>query len=970
MKTYFPKVIFFLLFSFFSFSQKSTSKERWVSFHLQRMSLEEKIGQLFMIPAWTRPSQDNYKFIVNAIKKYHIGGIIFMQGSPQKQIAYANKFQRLSSLPLLVAQDAEWGPAMRLDSLPKLPKQITLGALTDDSLLYSYGKYMARLCRAVGVHINFAPVVDVNVNPDNPVINFRSFGEDKHNVTRKALMIMHGMQDNGVFATAKHFPGHGDTDKDSHYSLPVIKHSAERFRDVELYPFKNLIQRGVKAIMAAHLYAPALDSTPNLPVSLSPKVIQGLLRDSMKFDGLIFTDALTMHGVTKYFPAGKIEVQAILAGNDILLFPSDLKIAFESIKQAVFDSVITEEQIDEHVRRILTAKYELGLHQFENRFTSPNKIQKLLHSDSLQMFRRKIYKSAITLVKNEVLFLPMKNLDKEKVAYIQIGYDKFAPFYHYLNKYSQADGFIIHRKQDGAYLDSLAEIISEKYSTIILGIFRVPNSPRRDYGMNAKILDVLCSFNRKNKKTIVALFGNPYALKYFKKETAIILSYEEDIAAQEGTAEVIFGALNPKGNLPITTDWFKYPAPYPEWATRFGFALPQEVGMKSDFTKKIDSLMNYAIYKRFTPGGEVLVLKNGKIVHAKTYGFETYAKKQPITYQHLYDVASLTKVVATTLATMKLYDEGRINLFAPIHKYLPETRRKPIGKIKVIKLLLHETGMPPFIPYWKTLMTQKNTWDTLYLRREISEKFSIPITDSLFLRNDFPDTLFEKILNIPLSSVKKYKYSDFNMIILSKIIEEITGKSLEEYLNEVFYKELGMFQTMFQPKLKCVPYRSVPTEYDIYFRKDTVQGYVHDENAALLGGIAGHAGIFTTMFDLAKLAYMLENSGEYGGECLLSPSTIAYFTKRFSPASRRGLGWDKPETSKNKPSPTSRLVSPYTFGHLGFTGTAIWIDPQNDLAIIILSNRTFPSRENKGFVSESIRTRIVDYVYQSLEKQH
>ncbi len=965
MKMRLVKILFLWINITFLLAQKTFTKQEWVSFHLQRMSLEEKIGQLFMIPVWTRPSQDNYKFAIEAIRKYHIGGIIFMQGSPQKQISYVNKFQRISDLPLLIAQDAEWGPAMRLDSIPKLPKQITLGALSDDSLLYEYGKYMARLCKAVGVHINFAPVVDVNINPDNPVINFRSFGEDKHNVTQKSLMIMHGLQDNGVFATAKHFPGHGDTDKDSHYSLPVLKHSLERFQNVELYPFKTLIRYGVKAIMVAHLYAPALDSTPNLPVSLSPKVIKGLLRDSLNFDGLIFTDALTMHGVTKYFPAGKIEVQALLAGNDVLLFPSDLKIAFEAIKQAVFDSVLTEEEIDEHVRRILEAKYDLGLYKFENRFTAPTTIQEILQSDSLQMFRRKIYKSAITLAKNEVLFLPIKNLHQEKIAYVQVGYDKFAPFYNYLNAYTKVDGFIIHRKQDGAYLDSLAEVISQEYSTIIIGLFRVPNSPGKNYGMNGKLLDMLCSFNRKNKKTVVALFGNPYALKYFEKETAILLSYEEDKTAQEGTAEVIFGALNPQGRLPITTSIFKYPPPYPEWATRFGFALPAEMGLNPQSFRKIDSLMEYAINKHYTPGGSVLVLKEGKIVHAKNYGYETYSKKHPITSQHLYDLASLTKVVATTLATMKLYEDGKINLFAPIQKYLPQTRRKPLGKIKIVNLLLHQTGMPPFIPYWKTLMTRENTWNPLYLQQNISEKFSIPLTDSLFLRNDFPDTLFEKILNIPLSPSKKYKYSDFNMIILAKIIEKITRKPLEEYLRETFYARLGMYRTMFNPRLKCAEMPVVPTEYDVYFRKDTVQGYVHDENAALLGGVAGHAGLFSTAFDLAKLAYMLENSGEYGGECLLSPSTVNYFTKRFTTSNRRGLGWDKPETNKNKPSPTSRFVSPYTFGHLGFTGTAIWIDPRNDLVVIILSNRTFPSRENKGFVTESIRTKIVDYVYES-----
>ena len=948
---------------------ESASAQPWVDSTLARLTLDQKVGQLFMLPAYANRDEQDYAYLESLVKKHQLGGLIFMQGDPATQVQLVNRYQRAAKVPLLIAQDAEWGLDMRLDDAPRYPKNMTLGAIADDSMLYRMGRSLAQDLRRVGVTLNFAPVVDVNNNPRNPVINIRSFGENKFNVARKGVMLTQGMQDHGVMACAKHFPGHGDTDVDSHKDLPIIQHSAKRIDTLELYPFAKLIDRGVGSAMVAHLYIPALDPTPNQATTLSPAVVQGLLREKMGFDGLIITDALNMQGVAKYYANGEAAYRAFLAGNDILLFPDNIPRAKQLIVEAVQAGTIEQADLDARVRRILQAKYELGLNRWAS--LSLLDIHEDLHDAESEALIKQLYEASTTLAQNRDRLLPLTQLDQRRIAYVQIGGGSGNSFDRTIKKYTRVDNYYLRPSFTAGEKDQMLAKL-EAYDTIIIGVFGMKKTAKNRFGVSSMTEQFSAELEAAGHQTILTLFGSAYALDFFGTEDAILVAYEQVPYAQVAAAQAIFGGQPVTGTLPVTAS-----AQFPEGsgviipkAIRFGFALPEEQGMDRRHLDRIDSIAAHYVKQEAMPGCQVLVMRGHQIVYARGLGHTEYHSGMAIDpYYHTYDLASITKVAATTICAMYLVEQGKLDLDQKLLHYLPELKGTQLAYLTPRRLLLHNAGLPGWLAVHHETYTDfsRGLLNQRYYRTvPPRDEEPIRIAPSLYgteaLRN-----LFE--LRLKQTDVKRssrVRYSDVGMTLMGRVVEAASGYSIDRLAAGIFYRPLGMNRTTFTPYRYGLAYACPPTEQDDRWRKVKVQGYVHDPAAAVLDGVAGHAGLFANVYDLAKLALMLKNGGTYGYRRFFSQKTVRDFTRRQLRYSRRGLGWDKPEPGRDNRNPVSDYASDQTFGHTGFTGTCLWIDPTYDLVFIFLSNRTYPNVGNRLLQHAHVREKMMDEVYRAI----
>ncbi|MEL6649609.1 MAG: glycoside hydrolase family 3 N-terminal domain-containing protein [Bacteroidota bacterium] len=953
-------------------SATSPKTNAWVEARMREMSVEQKIGQLFMLAAFSNREPAHEAFIERMVRQQHLGGLIFMQGTPERQRALVDRYQKAAEVPLLIGQDAEWGPAMRLKGMKRFPYQMTLGAIRNDSLLYFVGKSMAAELKAVGTNISFSPVVDVNNNPNNPVINYRSFGENKFNVARKGLMMSDGLQDAGVMACAKHFPGHGDTGTDSHYALPIIGHDPDRLDSVELYPFQQLVRGGVQATMVAHLYVPSIDDTPNLATTLSPKVVNGVLREKMNFDGLIITDALNMHGVSKYYSPGETALKAFLAGNDILLFPQDVPTAARLIKEALADNTISMEQLDERVRRILTAKHRLGLHRWK--LPAESELKAVRSSKKTAALRKQLYEAAMTLVKNDKELVPLKGLANRKIAYVQIGGGSRNNFDEAIKKYAEVKKFYLRRDFDMGEGERLLQRLKD-YNTVIVGIMGMTRQAKHNYSVKTntpKFCAKLAALEQH--ETILSLFGNPYALSNFGKEDAILVAYEGVAEAEQAAAEAIFGGITVDGILPVTVnEQFKEGMGIQvREAIRFGFSLPEEHGMDSRTLNKIDGLANGFVRKGAMPGCAILVMRGNQIVYDKGFGRMTYHPGSPKIdpFEHTYDIASITKVAATVMLTMQMVENKSLDLDLPIKAYLPELKGTNKAKLTIRRLLQHNAGLPGWIPFYKETLIgdKKKIPDPRWYSYSQSPQFRQPVAKDLFADPGIHNHVWRQVIGLDVRKTTRVRYSDIGLIILWKIIERQSGRKLDWLVENLLYRPMGMDHMFFKPFERGRTAYCPPTEMDTVWRNTILQGYVHDPAAAILGGVSGHAGLFSNVYDLGKLMLMVKNGGNYGGERFLNPATIKSFTKKQLSYNRRGLGWDKPEfeTSRNRRNPASDYASKLTFGHTGFTGTCVWIDPKYDLVYVFLSNRIFPQASNRLLIYEHVREQIMDQIYLSI----
>lgn len=944
-------------------------KQNWIDQQYKSMNIDQQLGQLFMVAAYSNKGEQHIKELELLIEKNHIGGLIFFQGGPMRQAHMINRLQQKAKVPLLIGIDGEWGLAMRLDSTISFPKQMTLGAIQNDSLIYAMGAEVARQCKLVGVHINFAPVVDVNSNPLNPVIGYRAFGESPALVAKKAHAYMRGMQDHGILANAKHFPGHGDTDADSHYTLPVIKHDQERIKQIDLFPYKMLFDDKLASIMVAHLYIPAFDDTPNKATTLSKAVVTDLLKEEMGFKGLIFTDALNMKGVSSFYEPGEVDYLALKAGNDVMLFTQNVPNAIARIKKGLENGDLDKAEVEKSIKKILAAKYDAGLNN--NKKLETDKLYPLLQEPTAHALNRKLYESAATVIKNEKKYLPIRMIDTTSFASLSLRAENYTSFQKSLGKYAQFQHFALPKNADGPeeYTELLGKL--SRFETVVVGIHNMNNTPNKQFGINRDDLFFLKQLAERTT-VVINVFGNAYALKYFEDFEQVICLYEDNAHTRAIAPQVIFGAIPANGKLPISIS-AKLPlgSGY-ELATlsRLGYSMPESVGMDSRTLKKIDAIAEEAIRTEATPGMQVLVARNGKVIFNKNYGYQTYEQKDPIIDETLYDLASITKVAATVQALMLLEEWQLVDLDLRLSKYFPELKDSNKKDIKLREILLHQAGLLPYIPYWKRTVDGFG-FQPEYYNIFPEEGYENEIIPGLYGHTAIKDSIWKWSVDSSLLPKKRrkdpfeYKYSDMGYYVMQRIIEEVTGQPLDAFLHENIYSPLGAYTLTYNPLCKFNEEQIAPTEEDIFFRKTLIRGVVHDQGAAMFGGVAGHAGLFSSANDLAKLMQMNLWDGEYGGIRYFQPGTVPYFAGVQIKQNRRGLGWDKPVMQEG-PSPTSRHASQLTFGHTGFTGTAAWADPEFNLIYIFLSNRIHPDADNRKLITSNIRTRIQDVIYESI----
>jgi len=965
------KQVFFLILSIFlfskiihaqKFSEHTPQALHWADSVFATLTPQQKIAQLMVIRAHSNLGEEHIQNVTKLINEYNIGGLCFFQGSPVKQANLTNYYQKIAQTPLMICIDAEWGLAMRLDSVIKFPRQLMLGAVQDAAIIYQFGKVVGEQCKRLGIHVNYAPVVDINNNANNPVINDRSFGEDKYKVAFYGLQYMKGMQDNGVMACAKHFPGHGDVSVDSHYDLPVINKSKQQLDSLELYPFKELIKAGVGSMMIAHLYIPAIDTTQNLATSLSKKNVTELLKNELGFKGITFTDGLEMQGVKKFFPDDEIAVQSLIAGNDMLCLPENVSNSIQKILAAINEGRLSRQTINESVRKVLIAKYHLGLNE-PKEIDTTNLVADL--NKSTNQLRQKISEQALTLLNltNKKL-LPLKH--KRKVAYVGIGLTQTNDFANAIHKKYHATIFLRDNK-DSSTLTPLKEQFQE-FTTIIVGLHNYNRKPTNNFGFNDSILNLL-NYLANKENVIIFCFGNPYAIKNICTAKNLVVCYEDDNITHQAAFKLLKGTIVAKGILPVTvcdnylfgsgiTDNYYMP-----------YASPESMGINSQKLMIIDSIANDAIAKKATPGLEVLVAKNGSVIYQKAFGYTDTTQLHAVSNNTIYDLASITKVAATTLAIMKLYDEHKIDIDKTIGDYLSWAKGSDKAAIKIKDLLLHQSGLVPYISFYKNVIDTLNgkPFDGFFNNTQ-NDNYLYKVANNMYLNKQYKNIMIDTILKSIITKPHQYVYSDNNFIFLALIVEAITTKTLDEFVAENFYQPLNMTSTVFNPSNHCMLQQLAPTEVDTYFRHQLIHGNVHDEGAAMFGGVAGHAGLFSNAYDLAQIFQLLLNKGTLNGKRYLSKKTIKKFTAYNSLISRRGLGFDKPEKATATQSRTypSKYASSKTFGHTGFTGTCVWADPTENLIYIFLSNRVHPTRKNITLNTLNIRSKIHDAIYSAI----
>jgi beta-N-acetylhexosaminidase len=945
-------------------SEKRMKESVWVDSIYNSMSFDERVGQLFMVSAFSNKDSLHVQQIDNLIKCNYVGGLLFLQGGPGRQAKLTNRYQQQAKVPLFIGIDAEWGLAMRLDSVNRFPWNMTLGAIQDVEMVKKVGVEYGKQARRMGVHFNFAPVLDINTNPLNPIIGNRSFGEDKINVTKRALALMQGIQSQGVLATGKHFPGHGDTSVDSHHALPVVTFSKERLIDTEFYPYRRLFNEGLASVMVAHLSVPSLEPRQGYPSSISYNVVTNVLQKELGFNGLIFTDALNMKGASNFKTAGEIDLEAFLAGNDILLFPENVPLAQEKICVAYQDSIISEERLAHSVKKILRYKYRVGLDNYK-----PIRIENLqrdLNTVQNEAFQYELYENAITVIKNEDEILPIQKIENEKIAYVKLGDDRHSPFLSTLQKYTE----ITEINEDN--VDSL-KVRLKPFTKVIVG-FHKADGAWKNHSWKADEVAKLDTI-AKYYNVILDVFAKPYSLlqvNNFANIKAIVVSYQNTDVSQVVSGELIFGAVESKGKLPVTIN-AAFPVNFglqTKKINRLGFTVPENVGMDSQVLSRIDDLAKKAISGKMTPGIQILVARKGKVIYQKTFGTHTYESNQKVLNTDIYDVASITKMVSTLPNVMQLYEQGKVTMDSKLGDMLPVFANTDKKNIHFKELLSHYARLQAWIPFYQNTLDSLKQPSEKYYRKTADAQFSKQVAENLFIRNDYHDTIMKAIADSKLLPKKEYKYSDFTFIILKDYLEKATGKTLDSLSYNNFYKSLGMTNTMYNPLSKHDMSVIPPTENDTYFRHQTIQGYVHDMEAAMEGGVGGHAGIFSNSMDIAKMMQMFLQKGNYGNHQYFSEKTFDDFnTCHYCAAgNRRGLGFDKPQLP-GQAGPTCGCVSPQSFGHTGFTGTMAWADPETEIVYVFLSNRTYPGTNPSNDLSkQNIREDIQKVIQQAIIK--
>ena len=935
------------------------AQQEWVDSTYSSLTLDEKIGQLFMVMAFSEQGKEHFEAVSKNITENKIGGVIFSLGGPLGQTDWLNRFQKKSKIPLLIGMDAEWGVAMRLDSVQAFPWNMTLGAIQDDKLVQAVGYRIGEQAKRLGIHINFAPSLDINTNPKNPIIGNRSFGEDKENVARKGIAFMNGMHEAGVLSSAKHFPGHGDTATDSHLGLPSINFSSERIDEVELYPFKKIINAGVSSVMVAHLDIPALDA--GIPSSLSQKTVQVLLQDSLKFKGLVITDALNMKGASGISPKYGIDVAAFLAGNDILLIPNNVSTAIKKMKRAFKAKKLTEERLALSVKKILKAKYLVGLNNYNA--VSKENLSAELNTIEDDYLIAKAMQAAVTVVQNKNDILPLSK--EQTYGYIKLGDDTGSTF-----KNSLMQKLKIHTVDASLSNDKIIQALAS-YEKIIIGFHRSNASPWKASSFSKKEIQLLATLS-KDHGIILDVFVKPYALSKIGNLEAIdglVVSYQNSAVAQKASAEILLGERKATGRLPVSiaSSYSVGTGISLVGPKELGTGIPLEVGLNPERLDRIDDLAQIAMDSLMTPGMQILVARHGKVVFNKSYGFHTYEKKRAVVNTDIYDLASLTKVLATLPLVMKEVDLGKLTLDTQLGTLNKEWNNSNKANISIQEMLSHYARLIPWIPFYKETLKENTTkLNKKFYRKKSSKRFPVPVADRFYGKNDLSKRISDQILASELRDTLEYKYSDIPYFFMKDMLEDRYENSLETLAMETFYKPLGLVRTTFNPNKNTPNQTVIPSEIDTYYRNQELKGEVHDMAAAMLGGVGGHAGLFSNATEVAILMQLFLQKGSYADKHYFSTTTFDQFNQCLycEEGNRRGVGFDKPQLEAR--GSTCGCVPKSSFGHSGFTGTYAWADPENELIYVFLSNRTYPTMDNNLLLKHDIRTRIQQYIYDAI----
>jgi beta-N-acetylhexosaminidase len=924
----------------------------WAMLELQKLSLEEKIGQFFMLAAYSNQGETHLKEVEKYIENQKIGGVIFFQGERDNLKLAINRFQEISKTPLLIGMDAEWGVQMRLFERNRFPYAYTIGAANNLPLSERLGAMMAQECKELGIHMNFSPVADVNSNPNNPVIGFRSFGENPKHVAEHVRAMVKGMESMGVITSIKHFPGHGDTDRDSHLELPKISKSFKTLDAVDFYPFREGISAGASTVMVGHLNVPALDSS-GTPSSLSKITIEKYLKKHLGFKGLVISDALNMKAITDKYGKTEAVVKAFEAGCDILLFPESVEEAIQAIVKKVKSGVIKVEEINARCLKILRKKQEVIIDKKELKRFSEGEID---------WAKKETYERAITVLKNKDSIFPIKDLSK-KIAVISIG-SHASHFVKGIRRFSKVDYFHAYSGEEA--LTRYAKL--EGYDLILTSFHANSVRPKNDFGMPKGWRQWLESVP-KTKKHLAVFFCNPLVLKdeaAIRNVDGVVIAYENYFHAQERMSQFVMGAMEAKGQLSMTisSTFSRGIGISVPWAGRLKYSQIEEVGIDSSYIKRIDSVVGNAIDKGAFPGCQLVAAVEGKMFLRKAYGKKTYEDTTVVYLDDVYDIASITKIAASTLGIMRMESQGSFSIKKQLKDYLPElTNENEFGSIKLRDMLTHQAGLPAWIPFYTKTLEKGKLKDELY---SVVKKpgYETQVAKDLWILDSYSDTIYKRILSSRLGN-KKYEYSDLGYYFLKKIIEQNKGCGMDTYLLNEIYKPMGLSNLRYLP-LNYFPFEKiVPTEEDLVFRKQLVQGYVHDPGAAMLGGVGGHAGLFSNATDLACIMQLFLNGGSYGGNQFVKEAVIQNYTScQNCPSNRRALGFDKPKTEGG--GTCCSLASQASFGHSGFTGTLAWADPDNQINFVFLSNRVYKNADNWKIVKMNVRTDIQRIIYEAI----
>ncbi len=932
-------------------------EEKWVNQQLSQLTVEEKIAQSFMVACWSNKGESHLKEIEEQVVTDKIGGIIFFQGERENLTNAIDRFQQKSEVPLLIGMDAEWGIAMRIFGEERFPYAQTIGAANDVALTKKMGEYMAIECDQMGIHLSFAPVADVNSNPKNPVIGFRAFGSDAAHVSKHVTAFVQGMEGQNVLSCIKHFPGHGDTDADSHLELPTVTHSEAEFKSIDFVPFKSGIAAGTSAVMVAHLNVPSLDNS-GTPSSLSKKVIQGCLRKELNFKGLIISDALNMKAVSEKYGKSEVVAKAYIAGCDILLYPESVNEAIQLIRKKVDSGDLEVSEIDARCKQVLRAKYKAIIHK--------PMVKRKDISIERKLACAQVYEKAMVILKNENNALPLDRLDR-KIVRISIGIHATS-FHESVDRYAKIEHHHFFTVDEAV---ERMKNISWDGTAIILADFHSNGQRAKDnYGFGdwTKVAAML-----PTEATVIAsFFGNPLVLAATPQLPATIdaciMAYENHDLAQDRVGQFIFGAFDVNGKLEIAINdtWKKGAGLAVKGNGRLKYTVPEELGISSAKMAEIDAIVDNAIRSKALPGCQIVVAIKGKVILQKSYGTTMYEKGDSINNDHLYDIASITKIASSTMSLMKLKSDGKFDVNASLGELVPElVGGTDYAQLKANDLLTHQAGLTPWIPFYKSTMTDGVLKPSIYSTTK-KEGFSTPVSDGIWIQDDYRKTMYKAIVSASLSGQKKYEYSDLGYYFFKAYIERISGQTQDQYVQSNIFKPLGLRRMTYLPLQKFSLSEIVPTENDKEFRKQIIHGYVHDPGAAMIGGVGGHAGLFSNATDLAALMQVLLNKGQVGTFSLIDKSVVEQFTRcQYCPSNRRGLGFDKPTVDK-KGGPTSSLVSSSSFGHSGFTGTLAWADPEFGVNYVFLSNRVYPDADNWKITNMGIRTEIQRVIYEAL----